>query len=78
MNLSTFIWILMILVIGIVLVSLVYTLTIGKTQKALKGEYDTQIDEKVQNHPYLRNPVFLAFVLFFILVLGYILYWSVR
>lgn len=75
---STFISILMILVIGIVLVSLVYTLIIGRTQKALKGEYDTQIDEKVQNHPYLRNPVFLAFALFFVLVLGYILYWSVR
>lgn len=68
----------MILVIGIVLVSLIYTLIVGRTQKVMKGEFDTQIDEKVQNHPYLRNPIFLAFALFFVLVLGYILYWSVR
>ncbi|RFU63530.1 hypothetical protein D0466_12020 [Peribacillus glennii] len=68
----------MALAVGIVLVSLVYTLVAGRTQKALKGEYDTQIDEKIQQHPYLRNPVFLSFALFFILVLGYILYWSVK
>ncbi|RUQ30618.1 hypothetical protein ELQ35_07965 [Peribacillus cavernae] len=73
-----FIWILTVLVIGVILVSLIYTVSVGRTQKALKGEYDTQINENVQNHPYLRNPIFLAIAIFFIFVLGYILYWSLK
>jgi hypothetical protein len=68
----------MLLVIGIVLVSLVYTLSVGRTQKVLKGEYDEQIDDKVQNHPYLRNPVFLAIAFFVLFIFVYILYLSFR
>jgi hypothetical protein len=75
---STFIWILMLIVIGIILVSLIYTLRTAKTQKVLKGEYDTQINENVEGHPYVRNPVFLAIVFFIIFTFGYILYWSFR
>ncbi|PLT34378.1 hypothetical protein [Bacillus sp. V5-8f] len=75
---STLIWTLMIVSIAIVIVSIVYTFAVGRTQKVLKGEYDAQIDEKIQQHPYLLNPVFLSIALFFVFVLGYILYWSVK
>ncbi|HZG61280.1 MAG TPA: hypothetical protein VEY68_12550 [Anoxybacillus sp.] len=43
-------------------VGFIYTYSIGRNQK-LQGEYDTEINEKVQEHPYLRNPVFLAYII---------------
>ncbi|RFU69952.1 hypothetical protein D0463_00930 [Bacillus sp. V59.32b] len=66
------------MVIGIILVSLIYTISAGRTQKAMKGEFDSQLNENVQNHPYLRNPIFLAIGFFFVFVVGYILYLSFR
>jgi hypothetical protein len=74
--LSKFIWILMILAIGIVLASLIYTLTIARAQKAVKGEYDSPINENVQSHPYLRNPIFLSIIFFMVFVIIYVLYLS--
>jgi hypothetical protein len=43
-------------------VGFIYTYSIGRNQK-LQGEYDTEINEKVQEHPYLRNPIFLAWII---------------
>jgi hypothetical protein len=43
-------------------VGFIYTYSIGRNQK-FQGEYDTEISEKVQEHPYLRNPVFLAYII---------------
>jgi hypothetical protein len=60
---------LLILVIG-----LFYTLKISKNTKYQSGGYDTEINEKVQAHPYTRNPVFLAYIigaLIFFLFLAY-------
>ncbi|KKI93963.1 hypothetical protein WQ54_02135 [Bacillus sp. SA1-12] len=54
--------------------SLIYTIKVGRLVGARKSNMDTQINEKVQEHPYLRNPIFLAYVVFGILALAFILY----
>lgn len=61
--------ILLLISLGILLVSLVYTLLLTKEQKAIRGNIDTQISEQVQRHVYMRNPVFLAYAIFFALLI---------
>jgi hypothetical protein len=63
-----------VLVVLIVLVSLVYTLRVGKGVSERKSKMDTQLSEKVQEHPYSRNPVFLAYLIAALVVLAYIFY----
>ncbi|TXC92190.1 hypothetical protein FS935_07355 [Metabacillus litoralis] len=55
-------------------VSLIYTFKVGKLVSERKSTYDTQINEKVQEHPYMRNPIFLAYIIAGILALAYIFY----
>ncbi|WP_163103364.1 hypothetical protein [Peribacillus alkalitolerans] len=74
---SLFIWILAIILSAIGLTGILYTVSLGKSRKALRGEFDTHIDEKVQEHPYMRNPIFLAYILFFGLLLVYIIYFAI-
>jgi hypothetical protein len=52
---------------------LIYTYKIGRRQK-LQREYDTEISEKVEEHPYIRNPVFLAYIIGIGLVIAYMIY----
>jgi hypothetical protein len=52
---------------------LIYTYKIGSRQK-LQREYDTEINEKVEEHPYIRNPVFLAYIIGIGLVIAYMIY----
>lgn len=59
----------MILVAIILALALVYTIYLTKQQKAVEGQIDSKIPKAVQEHVYLRNPVFLSYVLFFALVL---------
>ncbi|MGM7720135.1 hypothetical protein [uncultured Metabacillus sp.] len=54
--------------------SLIYTIKVGRLVGARKSNMDTQINEKVQEHPYMRNPVFLTYVIFGILALAFIFY----
>jgi len=54
--------------------SLIYTFKIGKLVSERKAKYDTQLNEKVQEHPYTRNPVFLAYMIAAVLALAYIFY----
>jgi hypothetical protein len=58
----------------ILVTSLFYTFRVGKLASERNSKLDTQIDGKVQEHPYIRNPVFLTYVIFGLLALGYILY----
>ncbi|WP_374720977.1 hypothetical protein [Peribacillus tepidiphilus] len=71
---STYFWILSLIVVVIIGFSFVYTTIIVKNQKNIKGEFDSQISEKVQEHPYIRNPVFIAYLVFGGLLLLYIFY----
>jgi len=51
----------------------IYTYKVGRRQK-LREEYDVEISEKVQEHPYLRNPVIIAILIWAALVSAYIIY----
>jgi Ca2+/Na+ antiporter len=66
--------ILLVIAIGVLTIALVYTWRLAKNQKAVKENLDTKIPMTVKEHPYLRNPIFIAFALFFVLLLLYILY----
>lgn len=68
-----YIWMLMIVMAGVVGYSLYYTLVISKSQKTAK-EFDGPIDEKVQEHPYMRNPIFIAYIVMAVIFAGLILY----
>ena len=67
---SIYIWMLVIVMAGIVAYSLYYTLVIARSQKTAK-EFDAPIHEKVQERPYLRNPIFISYI---VLAVVFILY----
>lgn len=66
--------VLSIVIFGILAVSLIYTWSIARQQKTVEGEIDTQIAKPVQEHVYMRNPIFLSYIIFFALVLFIILF----
>lgn len=72
---STFIWILCILVIIIILYSLYYSLVVLKTQKDKKRELDPSVEGSAHDHPYLLNPIFLALIFAAVVVAGIIFYY---
>jgi hypothetical protein len=53
---------------------LLYTINVGRLVDARKSEIDTPLNEKIQRHPYLRNPVFLAIMIAAAFILIYIFY----
>ncbi|MFC0270711.1 hypothetical protein ACFFIX_04505 [Metabacillus herbersteinensis] len=71
---STLVSVLVVIVLLILATSLIYTFKVGKLATSRKSELDTQINEKVQEHPYLRNPIFLAYLIGAMLVLAFIFY----
>ena len=75
---STFIWILIVLVVAMSVYLLVYTLTTVKGQKAVKGKYDSTIDDSVKERPYLLNPIFVSLAVSTVLVVGLIFYYAFK
>ncbi|MCA1029864.1 hypothetical protein LCL95_02310 [Bacillus timonensis] len=71
-------FVLSVLAILILVVGLVYTYSLGNRQHKKQGNYDTEINEKVVKHPYLRNPVFLTYALASLFVIFYIIYISIN
>jgi hypothetical protein len=69
-----FVNILAIVIFAILAVSLLYTLFVGRQQKAVEGEFDTKIAKPVQENVYLKNPIFLSYGIFFALLLFIILF----
>nr|WP_263328192.1 hypothetical protein [Neobacillus sp. Marseille-Q6967] len=63
-----------IVIIGILAVSLLYTMYIAREKKVVEGELDTKIEKPVQKHIYVKNPIFLSYGIFFALVLFIILF----
>jgi len=63
-----------IVIVGVLAVSLIYTLSLARQKKAVEGEIDTSIAKPVQRHIYLSNPIFWAYGIFFTLVLFIILF----
>lgn len=70
--------ILSVIVVGVILSALGYTLSVSKTQRKLKGELDTPIPGKVQEGIYTKNPVFYAYIAFAAITLLLILYLALR
>lgn len=71
-------FILTIISIGVAVAALLYTLSVARTQKKLKGELDTPIPDKVQENIYTKNPIFLAILGFFAVVILLILFFVGR
>ncbi|MBT2698731.1 hypothetical protein ACSU6B_12085 [Neobacillus sp. C211] len=53
---------------------LIFTLGTGRMVSTRSGEFDTQINEKTQRHPYLLNPVFLVWIIAIAAIIIYIIY----
>ncbi|MBB5323861.1 cbb3-type cytochrome oxidase subunit 3 [Anoxybacillus tepidamans] len=70
---AQFSFILSILVLFIAVIGFVYTYSLGRRQK-LQEEHDAPVNEKIQEHPYIRNPVLLAYLLAGLLAAGSIIY----
>jgi hypothetical protein len=70
-------FVLSIIAVFIIVVGGVYTYRLGRQQK-WQGELDAPLPEKVQEHVYLRNPVFLAYVLAGLLAVIVIFYLALR
>lgn len=66
-----------IVIVGVLAVSLVYTLVVARRQKAVEGEIDSTIPKPVQKHIYTSNPIFLSYGIFFALVLFIILFCAI-
>ncbi|MFS0637184.1 hypothetical protein AB1K84_14885 [Mesobacillus foraminis] len=70
------IMILTLVTIGILALAMAYTLVLTKSQKKAKGNLDSKILEGVQERPYIRNPIFLTYLIFFALVLVTIIFFT--
>ncbi|WP_342430429.1 hypothetical protein [Neobacillus sp. FSL H8-0543] len=66
--------VLSIVIVAVLAVSLIYTMGVARQQKAVEGQNDTKIGIPVQKHIYMKNPIFLAYGIFFTLVLFIILF----
>ncbi|WP_240189927.1 MULTISPECIES: hypothetical protein [Bacillaceae] len=71
---SSFVLILMLISAGLLILSLLYTFKVARQQKALKNELDTDLPDKVQEHPYTKNPIFLTYLIAAVLVILFIIY----
>lgn len=71
---SLYTMIILLIGVGILGYALVYTLFVAKERKAVKGNIDTELPEEVQKHAYLRNPIFLAYTVFFLIVIVMVIY----
>jgi len=74
---NLFVNILAIAIFGILAISLLYTVSVARQQKTVEGEVDTKIPKPVQGNVYVRNPIFLAYGIFFALLLFIILFVAV-
>ncbi|MEH7097604.1 hypothetical protein [Neobacillus vireti] len=69
--------ILSIVIIGVLAFSLIHTFSVARQHKAVEGNLDTKISEHVQKSPYTKNPIFLAYGIFFALALFIILFFAI-
>ncbi|HYK74360.1 MAG TPA: hypothetical protein VEV44_14795 [Pseudoneobacillus sp.] len=70
-------FVLSIIAVIVLSIGLLYTAKVSRRQK-YQGEYDAQISEKIQDHPIIRNPVFLAYIIGIGLALAYMVYLAIN
>jgi hypothetical protein len=73
-----FINVLSILIVGILAVSLISTWYLARQQKVMDGDIDTKLAKPIQEHVYLKNPVFFSYGLFFALLLFIVLFIAIN
>jgi Na+-transporting methylmalonyl-CoA/oxaloacetate decarboxylase gamma subunit len=56
-------------------IGLIYTFSLGRRQR-LQSEYDAPMNGKIQEHPYVRNPMLLAYVIAGVLAAAMIAYFA--
>ena len=69
--------ILSIVIIVVLAFSLIHTFSVARQHKAVEGNVDAKISEHVQKSPYTKNPIFLAYGIFFALALFIILFFAI-
>jgi hypothetical protein len=62
---------------GVLVAGLFYTWSFGKGQKRANGNLDSQVPGAVQGHAYIRNPVFLTYIIVLSIALLFIVYFAV-
>jgi len=74
---NLFVNILSVVIIGVLAFSLIHTFSVARQHKAAEGHIDTKISEHVQKSPYTKNPIFLAYGIFFALLLFIVLFFAI-
>ncbi|WP_079508254.1 hypothetical protein [Mesobacillus jeotgali] len=62
---------------GVLVAGLFYTWAFGKGQKRAQGNLDSQVPGVVQGHAYIRNPIFLTYIIVLSITLLFIVYFAV-
>jgi hypothetical protein len=75
---NTLINVLSIFIFGILAFSLIATWVLARKQKVIDGDIDTKMAKPIQEHVYLKNPIFFSYGLFFALVLFIILFVAIN
>lgn len=70
-------FIIAVLAVLILVSGLYYTYKLGRSQEVAQSKYDTEINEKVQDHIFIRNPVFITYAVGLFLVIAYIVYLTI-
>lgn len=63
-----------ILALIVLAASLIYTYRVGKLANENGAKFDSQLNEKIQDHPYSLNPIFWILIIAAILSVAYIIY----
>ncbi len=63
--------------LGVVAAGLFYTWIFGKAQKRASGNLDSQVPGAVQEHAYIRNPIFLTYIIVISIALLFVVYFAV-
>ena len=74
---STYMTMLLLVGAGVLVASLFYTWSIGKGVKKTSGNLDSKIPGNVQEHAYIRNPVFLTYIIVISIALLFVVYFAV-
>ncbi|PLR80535.1 hypothetical protein CVD25_20465 [Bacillus canaveralius] len=71
---SLYMTILMAIGTGLIVFAAAYTYSLAKAQKNSKDGHDSPLPRQVQQHVYIRNPIFLSYLIFFALLILTIIY----
>jgi hypothetical protein len=61
---------------GVLVAGLFYTWAFGRGQKRVHGNLDSQVPGTVQQHAYIRNPIFLTYIIVISIALLFIAYFA--